>query len=52
MKLEEIRLLRPERLMYQVFRDLWTQGHYVTMCARFGGDFLAYAGDPMRVTRT
>ena len=48
--LEEIRLLRPERLMYaKVFRDLWTQGHYVTMGARFGGDFLAYAGDPMRV---
>ena len=48
--LEEIRLLRPERLMYaKVFRDLWTQGHFVTMGARFGGDFLAYAGDPMRV---
>ncbi|XP_056398055.1 tRNA-splicing endonuclease subunit Sen34 isoform X2 [Hyla sarda] len=33
---------------YKVFRDLWQKGYYLTSGGKFGGDFLAYPGDPMR----
>ena len=37
-----------EKLRYQVFLDLWERGYYLTSGVNFGGDFLAYPGDPMR----
>lgn len=37
-----------ERLRYDVFRDLWEQGYYLTSGSKFGGDFLVYPGDPSR----
>lgn len=37
-----------EKLHYQVFLDLWEKGYYLTSGAKFGGDLLAYPGDPMR----
>ncbi|XP_011310052.1 tRNA-splicing endonuclease subunit Sen34 [Fopius arisanus] len=30
-----------------VFEDLWSRGFYVTGGEKFGGDFLAYPGDPI-----
>ncbi|XP_068683959.1 tRNA-splicing endonuclease subunit Sen34-like [Montipora foliosa] len=38
----------PERLRYKVFADLWEKGFYLTSGVNFGGDFLAYPGDPSR----
>ena len=32
----------------QVFGDLWQKGFYLTDGAKFGGDFLAYPGDPIQ----
>lgn len=37
-----------EKLHYRVFLDLWEKGYYLTTGAKFGGDLLAYPGDPMR----
>ena len=37
-----------EKLRYQVFVDLWEKGYYLTSGINFGGDFLAYPGDPIR----
>ncbi|KAI9321804.1 tRNA intron endonuclease [Dichotomocladium elegans] len=37
-----------EQLRYQIFEFLWSQQFYVTSGLKFGGDFLAYPGDPMR----
>ena len=37
-----------ERLQYRVFLDLWEKGYYLTSGIKFGGDLLAYPGDPMR----
>ena len=37
-----------EKLRYQVFVDLWEKGYYLTSGVNFGGDFLAYPGDPIR----
>lgn len=37
-----------EKLHYRVFSDLWEKGYYLTPGAKFGGDLLAYPGDPMR----
>ena len=37
-----------EKLRYQVFEDLWEKGYYLTSGVYFGGDFLAYPGDPIR----
>ena len=39
---------RTEKLRYRVFSDLWEKGYYLTSGVNFGGDFLAYPGDPMR----
>ncbi|KAK3874004.1 hypothetical protein Pcinc_021023 [Petrolisthes cinctipes] len=35
-----------ERTRYAVFRDLWHRGYHMTQGLKFGGDFLAYSGDP------
>ncbi|KAJ1975027.1 tRNA-splicing endonuclease subunit [Dimargaris xerosporica] len=35
-----------ERQRYQLFRDLWTRGYYLTSGLKFGGEFLVYSGDP------
>jgi tRNA-splicing endonuclease subunit Sen34 len=31
---------------FKCYKYFWQQGYYLTMGAKFGGDFLAYAGDP------
>ncbi len=36
----------------KVFQDLWHQGFYVTDGTKFGGDFLAYPGDPIHFHAT
>lgn len=33
---------------FAVFRDLWEKGYYLTGGTKFGGDFLAYPGDPLK----
>lgn len=35
-----------EKLRYAVFKDLWEHHYYLTTGVKFGGDFLAYPGDP------
>lgn len=35
-----------EWIRYAVFRDLWHRGYHMTQGLKFGGDFLAYSGDP------
>ena len=37
-----------EKLHYRVFLDLWEKGYYLTSGVKFGGDLLAYPGDPFR----
>ncbi|XP_035229014.1 tRNA-splicing endonuclease subunit Sen34-like [Stegodyphus dumicola] len=37
-----------ENLRYSVFRDLWEKDYYITGGSKFGGDFLAYEGDPLK----
>lgn len=37
-----------QQLRYNVFRDMYQRGYYLTTGAKFGGDFLAYPGDPHR----
>ena len=37
-----------ETLHYRIFSDLWEKGYYLTSGIKFGGDLLAYPGDPMR----
>ena len=34
-------------LRYNVFVDMWEKGFYLTDGTNFGGDFLAYPGDPL-----
>ncbi|XP_017891706.1 tRNA-splicing endonuclease subunit Sen34 [Ceratina calcarata] len=36
-----------ERLRYETYKDLWERGYYITGGDKFGGDFLAYPGDPI-----
>ncbi|XP_068243142.1 tRNA-splicing endonuclease subunit Sen34-like [Palaemon carinicauda] len=36
-----------EKLKYDVFKDLWERGYYITSGTKFGGDFLLYDGDPI-----
>jgi tRNA-splicing endonuclease subunit Sen34 len=31
-----------------VFADLWQRGFFMTSASKFGGDFLAYMGDPLK----
>lgn len=33
-----------ESIRYQIFKDLWEKGYYVTCGQKFGGDFLVYPG--------
>nr|XP_020859359.1 LOW QUALITY PROTEIN: tRNA-splicing endonuclease subunit Sen34 [Phascolarctos cinereus] len=35
-------------LRYQVYKDLWERGYFLTSGGKFGGDFLVYPGDPLR----
>ncbi len=37
-----------EQHRYTVFEDLWQKGYYLTNGSKFGGDFLAYSGDPLQ----
>lgn len=37
-----------DRLRYRVFEYLWSKQLYITRGLKFGGDFMAYPGDPMR----
>jgi tRNA splicing endonuclease len=37
---------RNGELRARVYRDLWERGYFITPGLQFGGDFLAYAGDP------
>jgi len=39
-------LAEKDRCKCIVFKDLWLRGYYVTDGVKFGGDFLAYNGDP------
>ncbi|KAK2582749.1 hypothetical protein KPH14_005016 [Odynerus spinipes] len=36
-----------EQFRYKTFRNLWERGYYITSGEKFGGDFLAYPGDPI-----
>ena len=36
-----------DALRYRVFQDLYDKGYTMTSGAKFGGDFLAYPGDPL-----
>ncbi|KAF7724009.1 tRNA-splicing endonuclease subunit Sen34 [Apophysomyces ossiformis] len=37
-----------EKAKSRVFEYLWRQGLYITNGSKFGGDYLAYPGDPMK----
>ncbi|XP_070209278.1 tRNA-splicing endonuclease subunit Sen34-like [Littorina saxatilis] len=37
-----------EKVRCAVFQDLWEKQYYLTSGQKFGGDFLAYPGDPSR----
>lgn len=37
---------KKDKLRYAVFKDLWERNYYLTAGVKFGGDFLAYPGDP------
>ena len=37
-----------ERLKYAAFKHFWSRGYFLTNGVKFGGDFLAYPGDPTR----
>ncbi|XP_072175742.1 uncharacterized protein [Diadema setosum] len=36
-----------EELRFQIFLHFWQMGYYLTSGTKFGGDFLAYPGDPL-----
>ncbi|XP_014280698.1 tRNA-splicing endonuclease subunit Sen34 [Halyomorpha halys] len=50
--LEEVEWTYPEtskeKLKYRVFKDLYEKGYSLTPCAKFGGDFLVYPGEPWK----
>ncbi|KAJ1658919.1 tRNA-splicing endonuclease subunit [Dispira simplex] len=35
-----------EQHRYELFKDLWTRGYFLTSGLKFGGEFLVYSGDP------
>ncbi|GAB1600854.1 tRNA-splicing endonuclease subunit Sen34-like [Argonauta hians] len=37
-----------QNLRFQVFKEFWEQGYFLTNGSKFGGDFLVYPGDPAR----
>ena len=39
---------KKDRLNYRVFSDLWEKGYFLTSGGKFGGNYLAYPGDPAR----
>jgi tRNA-splicing endonuclease subunit Sen34 len=39
---------KEERHRFLVFEDMWRRGYYLTNGSKFGGDFLAYSGDPLQ----
>jgi tRNA-intron lyase len=39
---------RSQRFRNRVFADLWARGYFLTDGSKFGGDFLAYLGDPLQ----
>ncbi|CAD6231764.1 GSCOCG00001574001-RA-CDS [Cotesia congregata] len=36
-----------EKLRCEVYKDFWKKGYYLTLGEKFGGDYLAYPGDPV-----
>ncbi|KAM3966381.1 tRNA splicing endonuclease subunit 34 [Aphomia sociella] len=54
----DVDILRPTVLdnrgatRYNIFKDLWEKGHYITDGSKFGSDFLIYPGDPVRFHAT
>ncbi|XP_076062551.1 tRNA-splicing endonuclease subunit Sen34-like [Oratosquilla oratoria] len=50
MKAEEVDWKYPdtrnEVLHYAVYQDLWKKGYYISSGMKFGGDYIAYKGDP------
>ncbi|KAI6656709.1 hypothetical protein LOD99_16013 [Oopsacas minuta] len=41
-----------DKLCYQIYKSLWKEGYYITEGSKFGGDYLAYPDDPIRVHST
>ncbi|CAL1288750.1 unnamed protein product [Larinioides sclopetarius] len=37
-----------EKLRYAVYKDLWEKKYFITSGVKFGGDFMAYEGDPLK----
>jgi tRNA-splicing endonuclease subunit Sen34 len=37
-----------EAIRMLIFEDLWRRQYYLTPAAKFGGDYLAYKGDPLK----
>jgi tRNA-splicing endonuclease subunit Sen34 len=37
-----------EIVQYNVFKELWSKGFYISRGSKFGGDYLLYPGDPSR----
>ncbi|KAG0182215.1 tRNA-splicing endonuclease subunit Sen34 [Apophysomyces sp. BC1021] len=37
-----------DKIRCQIFEYLWSKELYITNGSKFGGDYLAYPGDPMR----
>ncbi|KAM6224453.1 tRNA-splicing endonuclease subunit Sen34 isoform 2-T2 [Rhynchocyon petersi] len=35
-------------LRYNIYKDLWERGFFLSAAGKFGGDFLVYPGDPLR----
>lgn len=44
----EVSYSQPEKSNYMIFRHLQALGYYLSPGLRFGGQFLAYPGDPLR----
>ncbi|CAK1586202.1 unnamed protein product [Parnassius mnemosyne] len=40
------------KIRYNIFKDLWTKGYYITTGSKFGSDYLLYPGDPVRFHAT
>ncbi|KPJ07148.1 tRNA-splicing endonuclease subunit Sen34 [Papilio machaon] len=43
---------REGSIRYNIFKDLWLKGHYITSGSKFGCDYLLYPGDPVRFHAT
>lgn len=46
-KISPCLLPAPDPVKYQVYRDLWKRGYFITNGHSFGGDFLIYPQDPI-----